>query len=179
VTVLIRIEGEALIAQLDRHGWTQQDWVDDDGRICSHQAVRLCSPLPGNDRIILAVAARQGWGPNWNDAVDPTRKEPVMPKFKETTRRRDVDTSTAAGVVRGQRGLGMGGHHAPTRGAKDEWLTPPPIIEALGPFDLDPCAPVVRPWPTAAAHLTIEDDGLTADWPPEAFVWAKREGAWK
>lgn len=74
-------------------------------------------------------------------------------------------------VVRGQRGLGMGGHHAPTRGAKDEWLTPPPIIEALGPFDLDPCAPVVRPWPTAARHLTIEDDGLTADWPADAFVW--------
>ncbi len=24
---------------------------------------------------------------------------------------------------------------------KEEWLTPPEIIQALGTFDLDPCAP--------------------------------------
>jgi DNA N-6-adenine-methyltransferase (Dam) len=63
----------------------------------------------------------------------------------------------------------MGGHSAPNRGKTDEWLTPQPIIEALGPFDLDPCAPVTRPWPTAAQHYTIEDDGLTAPW--NGFVW--------
>lgn len=51
----------------------------------------------------------------------------------------------------------------------DEWLTPPSLIEALGPFDLDPCAPVVRPWDTAARHYTIEDDGLAQQW--EGFVW--------
>jgi len=28
---------------------------------------------------------------------------------------------------------------------KDEWLTPPYIIKALGEFDLDPCAPINRP----------------------------------
>lgn len=38
----------------------------------------------------------------------------------------------------------------------DEWLTPPEILAALGPFDLDPCAPVVRPWDTASAHYTKE-----------------------
>lgn len=58
---------------------------------------------------------------------------------------------------------------------KDEWLTPPEIIKALGPFDLDPCAPVNRPWPTATRHLTNatpEDDGLLADWgDPTQFVW--------
>lgn len=54
---------------------------------------------------------------------------------------------------------------------KDEWLTPPAIIKAVGPFDLDPCAPVVRPWPTAARHLTIEDDGLKAHWPRNERVW--------
>lgn len=31
-----------------------------------------------------------------------------------------------------------------------EWLTPPDILRALGPFDLDPCAPVNRPWDMAA-----------------------------
>lgn len=45
-------------------------------------------------------------------------------------------------------------------GGHDEWLTPPEIIKALGAFDLDPCAPVVRPWGTAARHYTVQDDGL-------------------
>lgn len=35
----------------------------------------------------------------------------------------------------------------------DEWLTPLPIIEALEVFDLDPCAPIVRPWATAKKTL--------------------------
>jgi hypothetical protein len=51
----------------------------------------------------------------------------------------------------------------------DEWLTPPEILEALGAFDLDPCAPVVRPWPMAAQHFTIEDDGLLKPW--SGRVW--------
>ena len=51
--------------------------------------------------------------------------------------------------TRGRDGGGMGGHHAPVKGAKDEWITPPFITQALGPFDLDPCAPVDAPWPIA------------------------------
>jgi hypothetical protein len=47
---------------------------------------------------------------------------------------------------------------------KDEWLTPPQIIKALGEFDLDPCAPINRPWPTAKNHYTILDDGLMREW---------------
>lgn len=50
------------------------------------------------------------------------------------------------------------------------WLTPPEIIEALGPFDLDPCAaPSPRPWPTAARHIELPEDGLRAEW--EGRVW--------
>lgn len=50
------------------------------------------------------------------------------------------------------------------------WLTPPHIIDALGPFDLDPCAaPEPRPWPTAAHHITLPEDGLAAAW--DGFVW--------
>lgn len=52
---------------------------------------------------------------------------------------------------------------------KEEWLTPPEIINALGPFDLDPCAPINRPWPTAANHYTIEDNGLIKPW--QGRVW--------
>ena len=54
---------------------------------------------------------------------------------------------------------------------KDEWLTPPWITENLGPFDLDPCSPIVRPWPTAHKHLTINDDGLANKWPEDNLIW--------
>jgi hypothetical protein len=48
------------------------------------------------------------------------------------------------------------------------WLTPPEIIKALGPFDLDPCAaPDPRPWPTASIHYT--EGGLSKPW--NGFVW--------
>lgn len=52
---------------------------------------------------------------------------------------------------------------------KEEWLTPPEIIKALGPFDLDPCAPINLPWPTAENHYTIEDNGLIKPW--HGRVW--------
>jgi len=57
---------------------------------------------------------------------------------------------------------GIGGHHSPAP-QTDEWLTPPAIVAALGgadAFDLDPCAPVYRPWPTARHHFTVADDGV-------------------
>lgn len=65
---------------------------------------------------------------------------------------------------------GMGSHQS-ARSQKDEWLTPPEIIEALGPFDLDPCAPVIAPWETAAHNFTIEDDGLNKTWRDFGKVW--------
>jgi hypothetical protein len=52
---------------------------------------------------------------------------------------------------------------------KDEWLTPPGVIRALGPFDLDPCAPVNPPWTLAADTFTCFDNGLTKEW--RGFVW--------
>lgn len=51
----------------------------------------------------------------------------------------------------------------------DVWLTPPEILNQLGPFDLDPCSPINRPWNTASQHYTINDDGLSKDW--HGFVW--------
>lgn len=53
--------------------------------------------------------------------------------------------------------------------ATDIWLTPPYIIEALGQFDLDPCASEDRPWDTAHKHYTIKDDGLIQAW--SGRVW--------
>lgn len=79
--------------------------------------------------------------------------------------------------------MSLSAHQSPVMG-KDEWLTPPEILRALGPFDLDPCSPVNRPWPTASKHYTVEDDGLSKPWtgrvwcnPPfgrEAVKWLRR-----
>jgi hypothetical protein len=78
--------------------------------------------------------------------------------------------------------LGIGGHHS-ARSRTDTWLTPPELIQALGPFDLDPCAaPLPRPWPTALTHYTWPlQDGLTL--PFFGRVWmnppyGRALGAW-
>jgi hypothetical protein len=59
--------------------------------------------------------------------------------------------------------MSLSGHQSPKM-KSDEWLTPPWVLLHLGKFDLDPCAPVKRPWDTATHHFTIEDDGLSKDW---------------
>lgn len=51
----------------------------------------------------------------------------------------------------------------------DEWLTPPEIINALGPFYLDPCCPPIMPWRTASKSYTKSDDGLAMPW--SGRVW--------
>lgn len=78
---------------------------------------------------------------------------------------------------------GIGGHQS-SRMQTSTWLTPPHILQALGSFDLDPCASLNRPWDTALHHYTIADDGLSKDWfgrvwlnPPygnQMGVWLKK-----
>jgi hypothetical protein len=63
----------------------------------------------------------------------------------------------------------------------DEWLTPPYITDALGPFDLDPCQPIDPPFTHALIGYNVLDDGLAQTWrgrvwcnPPygrETFKW--------
>lgn len=59
--------------------------------------------------------------------------------------------------------------HERSGDGKDEWLTPPYIIQALGEFDLDPCSPIKRPWPTARQHFTEADNGLIKTWSGRVF----------
>ncbi|MFI8977259.1 DNA N-6-adenine-methyltransferase [Nocardia asteroides] len=77
------------------------------------------------------------------------------------------------------------GSHQSACMKSDTWLTPPQILDALGPFDLDPCAaPPPRPWSTASHHISAPDDGLTQPWagrvwlnPPysrQAVTWLAR-----
>lgn len=64
--------------------------------------------------------------------------------------------------------MAMSSHQSPKMG-NDEWLTPPEILKALGEFYLDPCSPIVRPWPTAIGHYNKMDNGLVQPW--HGRVW--------
>lgn len=66
--------------------------------------------------------------------------------------------------------VGTIGGRQSSRMDSDVWLTPPDMLAALGPFDLDPCAcPPPRPWPTADRMISRPDDGLAASW--SGRVW--------
>lgn len=79
---------------------------------------------------------------------------------------------------------GIGSHTRPNGGATNDWITPRSIIDAIGPFDLDPCACAVQPWPTARRMVAPPNDGLAEQWfgrvwlnPPygkEAAIWLER-----
>jgi len=76
------------------------------------------------------------------------------------------------------------GHEKPYEGESDDWITPPAIVEALGEFDLDPCASVTQPFVFARTLYTVKEDGLSKEWcgrvwcnPPygaKTHVWIER-----
>jgi hypothetical protein len=59
------------------------------------------------------------------------------------------------------------GSHQKTLGVSQSWITPKWIIDALGPFDLDPCAAEPRPWDCARENYT--NHGLERPW--SGRVW--------
>lgn len=59
------------------------------------------------------------------------------------------------------------GSHQKSVGASQSWITPQHILEALGPFDLDPAAAWPRPW--SCAKISLLRDGLDYKW--EGRVW--------
>jgi hypothetical protein len=61
------------------------------------------------------------------------------------------------------------GSHQRTVGVSQVHLTPRWIVDALGPFDLDPCAADSRPWDCARENWTEADDGLSRPW--RGRVW--------
>src|SRR5208282_5484886 len=63
--------------------------------------------------------------------------------------------------MRGDGAMTLGSHQR-TIGKSQAWITPKWIIDALGPFDLDPCAADPRPWNCAETNLTTV--GLGIEW---------------
>lgn len=80
-------------------------------------------------------------------------------------------------------GKAMNGHYSSAM-KSDTYVSPKWIIDALGPFDLDPCTPENMPWQTAAHRFTKKEDGLMQAWfgrvwlnPPyarEAKKWMRK-----
>jgi hypothetical protein len=79
----------------------------------------------------------------------------------------------------------MGAYNTHHSGKKKRttWLTPLPLIEKVGSFDLDPATPIHMPWLTAKRRYTIIDNGLKCRWfgrvwlnPPYTGItaWMKR-----
>jgi hypothetical protein len=60
------------------------------------------------------------------------------------------------------------GSHQRTVGGSQCWITPRWIIDALGPFDLDPCAAVPRPWDCPLESFT--EAGLERPWFGRIFL---------
>lgn len=70
-------------------------------------------------------------------------------------------------------------HETNGRGPSDDWITPPEIIERLGPFDLDLCASATQPWPCAACSYT--SNGLTRPWSGRVWLnppYGRAVGRW-
>ncbi len=78
---------------------------------------------------------------------------------------------------------GIQGHVPASPKARSvDWITPRPILAALGPFDLDPAASSSQPWPTARRMWTT--GGLVDKWKgrvwlnppygPDVDLWLRR-----
>jgi hypothetical protein len=56
--------------------------------------------------------------------------------------------------------------------SENTWFTPKHFIEALGPFDLDPCTASFRPFHTAKKHYEhdLGDNGLELPWSGDVWL---------
>lgn len=83
-------------------------------------------------------------------------------------------------LARPARPTGIGSHHSPAMGT-DRWLTPAPIVEALGTFDLDPCGAPGHELATETWTPEAGIDGLERAWHGRAWVnppYGRETAAW-
>ena len=84
---------------------------------------------------------------------------------------KDIATSENSNAVSVASTRLLGGFHGHERTTAQthDWITPRYILDALGPFDLDPCMSLHQPWETATNGFTVLDDGLSREW--TGHVW--------
>jgi hypothetical protein len=61
------------------------------------------------------------------------------------------------------------GSHQRCVGLSQDHITPKWLIDAIGPFDLDPCAADPRPWD--CARINWSTHGLEREWPQDLFTF--------
>lgn len=78
--------------------------------------------------------------------------------------------------------MSIGSHERPNKGETDVWLTPLPVVQSLGHFDLDPCGELHH----KTADVIYTQQGLDKEWfgrvwlnPPYSEVeqWLERLAA--
>lgn len=62
------------------------------------------------------------------------------------------------------------GSHQRCVGKSQSHFTPRYILDALGKFDLDPCAGDPRPWDCASTNFTERTNGLSRNWGGRVFL---------
>src|SRR6516225_7787676 len=111
-------------------------------KVVESGTARLIQAMDGG-RVSISAAALLAY-------ADPDEQNRIL----------DLDAKAilqAAQEIRRRRADGITGHEQPYRGETNAWLTPRYILDALGKFDLDPCAASDQPWATARRHLTAKD----------------------
>lgn len=66
--------GHEAAEYIRKHGWTQEVMQDGES-VCLHGAIKACTPQPGDEQIVRAVARTKGLSESWNDDWGRTEQE--------------------------------------------------------------------------------------------------------
>lgn len=136
-------------AAAERAGFGNHETYRQAAKVVENGTARLIQAMDGGRVSISAAALLADADPDEQDRILDLDEKAVLQAAQEIRRRR------ADGIT---------GHEQPYRGETNDWLTPRYILDALGKFDLDPCAALDQPWATAKRQLTVKDDGLKKPW---------------
>jgi hypothetical protein len=123
-------------------------------KVVASGTAKLVLAMDSGRVSIAAASILADAGPDEQDSILDLDERAILRAAQEISRR------MADGVA---------GHERPGGGETNDWLTPTYMLDALGQFDLDPCAALGQPWATARRHLTVRDDGLKKPW--HGRVW--------